>query len=350
MMEAYYNPKEPGSYGGIDALYRLMKQKGENVTRKQVVDWLAEQETYGLHKPARRRFTRRKIFSRGIDYLWQADLVDMSRLVEENDGYRYLLTVIDVFSKHAWVKKLKKKDSKNITFDEIFVTRKPFKLQTDKGKEFLNATFQRRLAELQIQFYVSQNDDIKASVVERFNRTFKTKMWKYFTHKSTARYVDVLDDLLHSYNRTRHRTIGCAPIEVTKENESAIRERMYGKEVTSKSSAKFKVGDKVRISKTRRAFDKGYLPNWTEEVFTVTDVVDTKPRTYKLEDYGKEKIEGSFYENEIQRVVKSDDIFKIEKVLSTRKRKGVKEYFVKWKGYPEKFNSWIGESDLTISI
>ena len=85
-----------------------------------------------------------------FDYLWQADLIDMSHLVEENDGHRYLLTVIDVFSKHAWVKKLKKKDSKSITeaFDEIFVTRKPFKLQTDKSKEFLSATFQRRLAEL----------------------------------------------------------------------------------------------------------------------------------------------------------------------------------------------------------
>ena len=154
-------------------------------------------------------------------------------------------------------------------------------------------------------------------------------MWKYFTHKSTARDVDVLDDLLHSYNRTRHRTIECAPVEVTKENESTIRERMYGKEVTSKSSAKFKVGDKVRISKTRRTFDKGYLPHWTEEVFTIADVIDTKPRTYKLEDYGQEKIEGSFYEKEIQRVVKTDKIFKIENILSTRKRKGVKEYFVK---------------------
>ena len=321
-----------------------MKQRVENVTRKQVVDWLAEQETYGLHKPVRRRFTPRKIYSRGIVYLWQVDLVDMSHLVEESDGHRHLLTVIDLFSKYAWIKKLKKKDSKSITeaFDEIFATRKPFKLQTDKGKEFLNATFQRRLAELQIQFYVSQNDDIKASVVKRFNRTFKTKMWKYFTHQSTARYLDVLDDLLHLYNRTQHRTIGCAPIEVTKENESTIRERMYGKEVSSKSSAKFKVGDKERISKTRRAFDKGYLPNWTEEVFTITDVINTKPRTYKLEDYGHEKIEGSFYEKEIQRVVKTDNVFKIEKILSTRKRKGVKEYFVKWKGYPEKFNSWIG--------
>ena len=153
-MEAYFDVKAPGSYGGIDALYRLMKQKGENITRKQVVNWLVEQEAYGLHKPVRRRFARRKIYSRGIDYLWQADLVDMSHLVEENDGYRYQLTVIDVFSKQAWIKKLKKKDGKSITeaFNEIFTTRKPVKLQTDKGKKFLNATFQRRLAELNIQF------------------------------------------------------------------------------------------------------------------------------------------------------------------------------------------------------
>ena len=120
--------------------------------------------------------------------------------------------------------------------------------------------------------------------------------------------------------------------------------------MTSKSSAKFKVGNKVRISKTKPAFDKGYLPNWTEEVFTITDVIDTNPRTYKLEDYGHENIEGSFYEKDIQRVVQTDKVFKIETILCTRKHKGVKKYFVKWKGYPEKFNSWTGESDLTTSI
>ena len=152
---------------------------------------------------------------------------------------------------------------------------------------------------MNVQFYVSHNNDIKASVVERFNRTFKTKMWKYFTHKSTTHYVHVLDDLLHSYNRTRHRTIRCAPIEVTKENETTIRERMYSKEVDSKSPAKFKIGDQVRISKTRRAFDKGYLPNWIEKIFTATEIIDTKHRTYKLVDYGNEKIEGSFYKKEM---------------------------------------------------
>ena len=103
---------------------------------------------------------------------------------------------------------------------------------------------------------------------------------------------------------------------------------MYGKEVDIMSAAKFKVDDKVRISKTRRTFDKGYLSNWTKEIFTVTEVIDTKPRTYKLENYSHEKTEGSFYEKEIQRIVKTDNVFKIEKVLSMIKRRGVKIYLV----------------------
>ena len=106
----------------------------------------------------------------------------------------------------------------------------------------------------------------------------------------------------------------------------------------NKSSAKFKVSDKVRKSKTSRAFDKGYLPNWTAEIFTVTEVIETKSRTYKLEYYGHDRMEGSYYEKEIQRIVKTDGVFKIEKVFSARKRKSVKEYFFKWKGSPEKFN------------
>lgn len=97
-MEAYYDVREPDSFGGINTLYRLMCNKQNKVTLEQVRGWLTEQESYGLHKPVCRRFKRRKIYSRGIDYLWQANLVDMSHLAKNNEGYRYLLTVIDVFS------------------------------------------------------------------------------------------------------------------------------------------------------------------------------------------------------------------------------------------------------------
>ena len=347
-MEAYFDVREPGSYGGIDSLYRTMKRKGEPVTYKQVAGWLAEQDAYTLHKPARRRFLRRKTYSRGIDYLWQADLVDVAHLSEQNDGHRYLLTVIDVFSKYAWAIPLKRKDAKSVSdaFDKIFAGgRKPLKLQTDKGKEFINAPLQKKLKDEGVQFYVSQNEDIKASVVERFNRTLKTKMWKYFTHRDTLRYVDVLTDMIASYNDTHHRTIGRAPSSVNSANEADVRRRMYGDEQAT-VKPKLKVGDKVRISKARRVFDKSYLPNWTEEIFTVTEALRTVPVTYRLKDYEDEELLGGFYENELQPVTKTDEVYKIEKILKTRRRGGIKEYFVKWRGYPEKFNSWIAEADL----
>ena len=348
-MEAYFNIRSPGSYGGVQALYRLMKGKA---TKKQVVDWLANQDAYTLHKPIRHRFPRRKTFARDIDYLWQADLVDMTHLADYNDGYRYILTVIDVFSKFAWVIALKKKDAKTVaeTFQSIINDRKPIKLQTDKGKEFINAFFQDKLRERGIQFYVSQNEDIKASVVERFNRTLKTKMWKFFTHRNTYRYVDVLQDMVHSYNNTFHRTIGQAPSSVKKEDVPKLREKMYGIDNDVNARVKLKVGDKVRISKTRRTFDKGYLPNWTKEIFSVSEAIATTPPTYKLVDYGGEEVKGSFYDKELQRVDKKDEIYKVEKILRTRRKRGVKEYFVKWRGYPEKFNSWVKETEITNTI
>jgi transposase InsO family protein len=351
-MEAYYDVRTPGSYGGVNALYRTMKSKDKSITKKQIVDWLATQDAYTLHKPIRRRFVRRKIYVRNIDYLWQADLVDMSHFADSNDGFRFLLTVIDVLSKYAWVQPLKRKDSKSIidAFDLIFGERRPQKLQTDKGKEFVNAAFQNKLKDYGVQFYTSENEDVKASVVERFNRTLKTKMWKYFTHRNTYKYVDVIQDMVHSYNHTYHRTIGRSPASVNKDNETTVLKRMYGDEVPTTISPRLRPGDKVRISKTRHTFDKGYLPNWTEEIFTVSEVARTSPPTYVLEDYDGEKLQGSFYDKELQRIIKTDDVYKIEKIIRSRRRQGIKEYFVKWRGYPEKFNSWVKESDVGDSI
>ena len=143
-----------------------------------------------------------------------------------------MLTVIDVFSKYAFVVALQKKDSKSVVdaFGKIVSDEKwkPFKLQTDKGKEFINRALRAKLEDWGIQFYVSQNEDIKASVVERFNRTLETKMWKYFTHRNTYKFVDVLQDMVHSYNSTHHRTIGRAPTDVNADNSAGVFERMYG--------------------------------------------------------------------------------------------------------------------------
>ena len=154
--EIYYDPSKVGSFGGIDALSRA-------VDAKPVKDWLVSQETYTLHKPVRRRYKRRQTFCLGVDHLWQVDLVDVSSLSRYNDGYRFLLTCVDCLSRYAWTVPIKNKSSGSVleAFASITDMRKPTNLQSDKGTEFLNSTFQSFLKASDIHFYTSENDDIK---------------------------------------------------------------------------------------------------------------------------------------------------------------------------------------------
>jgi len=214
-------------------------------------------------------------------------------------------------------------------------------LQTDKGTEFLNGTFQKLLRDRNIRHYTSENDDIKAAVVERFNRTLKGAMWRYLTHVSSGRYVDVLPQLVSSYNNTYHRSIKMAPSEVNAQNESIVRKRLYPlKNVTVKW--RYNVGQTVRLKQTKRVFKKGYEPSWTEEIFTIASLYPSDPPTYILNDFSGEEIKGKFYEQEIQPIThKADDTYVIERVIKTRRRGKNTEYFVKWRNYPDKFNSWV---------
>ena len=175
-------------------------------------------------------------------------------------------------------------------------------------------------------------------------------MWKYFTYHKTLRYVDVLQDLVSGYNHAYHRSIGRSPISVKKENEVEVSQALYGsKTYPPKSQTQLKVGDLVRINKTKRTFDKGYLPNWTTELFKITRVVQSSPVTYKVKDLANEPIQGTFYAKELQRI-KDDDLYDIDSVVDRRSRrlagKIVKEVKVHWSGYPSSFDSWIPESDL----
>ena len=173
-------------------------------------------------------------------------------------------------------------------------------------------------------------------------------MWKYFSANNTKRYIDILDQLIDRYNNTKHRAIGCTPT-VARQPASYqhVFKKLYAKKVEDRRSVvpKFHVGDKVRIVKKKKTFEKGYFPNWTEELFTISSVKDTKPPTYTIQDLQGEPIQGSFYEAELQK--SKQDIFRIEKVIKKRKGKnGGKEAYVKWKGYNSDFNSWVPVSEL----
>ena len=221
--------------------------------QKEVKEFLDTVDTYTLHKPIRKKFETRRVYVKGIDDQFQADLVEMREFSNENKGYNYLLTVIDCFSKYAWAIPIKNKTAYEIlkAFGEIFLERIPLKLQTDKGKEFINNKFQKFLKSKNIIWF-STNSDVKASIVERFNRTLKTKMWKYFTQVGNKKWVNIVDDLVYNYNNTYHRSIKMKPIEASiKKNESIVYKNLYGNESDIKTKTKFNVGDKVRISKCK---------------------------------------------------------------------------------------------------
>ena len=297
----YYNSKHPKGYGGVNKL-----KNASGLTLSKVKQWLSFEKPYSLHKPVRYNFPRRRVIVGGIDNQWQADLIDLSKLKKQNKGFVYLLTCIDVFSKYAWVIPLKNKTGPSLVeaFKLIFEDgRKPYTLQTDKGTEFRNKTFQSFLRKSNIDFFTTENDDIKASIAERFNRTIKEKLWRYFTKTNSERYLEVLPALVLSYNLSFHRSIKMAPRDVNHKNQEDVWQTLYGESDTEpKSRFRFVIGDRVRISKTRRVFKKGYLPSWTTEVFTISQVIKSKPLTYKIKDDDGEELLGTFYKQELQKV------------------------------------------------
>ena len=155
--------------------------------------------------------------------------------------------------------------------------------------------------------------------MERFNRTLKTRMYRYFTAKSTNRYIEVLQDLVASYNQSVHSSIGMAPADVTDKNQRQVWVKLYGGKYPTSDAFTFQVGDPVRVSRIKGKFEQGYLQNWSDEVFVVVQCIGRVPPVYKLRDVAGELLEGTFYSQNLQRVTKPmDTYFKIEKVLDEK--------------------------------
>ena len=253
-------------------------------------------------------------------------------------GVKYLLAVIDIFSKYGWLIPLKDKTGKSVAsaLKTIFKERKPEKMWVDKGKEFYN----KDVKDL-IELYSTENEE-NSSVVETWIRTMKEKTWKYFTANSTNNFINVLSDLVKEYNNTRHSSIKMTPVKASKkENELRVWRNLFSEHLEIYDiNPKFSVGNKVRINKKKKTFEKGYTTRWTEEIFTIVEVKRSRPPTYKIADLNGEEIKGSFYEPELQKT--NQEIFRIEKVI----KRGKKKSLVKWKGYSNDFNSWVDNKDI----
>ena len=310
-------------------------------------DW-SQQLAGELHKPITRNFQKRSVISNGIDKIWAADLVEMQKFSKWNKRIKYLLMVIDVFSKYGSIRGLSDKKTETVSkaFYEIFNSSKrpPKMLWTDKGSEFISKHFKEILKEKGIRLYRTENEE-KSSVVERWNKTMKNRMWKMFTVNNNTVYWDKIDKLNNDYSNIRHSSIKMTPVEASrKKNESKVWSNLYGDLIYLKpGKPAFAIGDKVRISKYKRqVFAKGYTPNWKEEIFVIDKVLLTKPVTYSIVDLMGESIKGSFYKQELQKA--KQQTFRMETVIRRDNKK--KMALVKWSGYPDKFNSWVSFNDL----
>jgi transposase InsO family protein len=294
MEELYNDLAAPSGLASVKRLYDYIKNK------KDVKDYLKTQDSYTLHKPVVRKFKRRKYVVKGRDDLVQIDLADVSNLAQFNGGVKYLLVWIDCYSRFLRVEPLKNKFANSVTvaIQKLIAAQKPQHIQSDKGTEFRNQMIQKIFEENGINYYTTQDPDTKAAFAERVIRTLKGNIYRYMTLKNTKRYINVLQQLVQSYNRSKHRSLGLSPIAVADGQEPINRKKSAEKIIRFK----FNVGERVRIALEKTTFARGYTPNWSTEFFYIAQQLHTNPPTYKIEDANNEPIIGSYYEPELQSV------------------------------------------------
>ena len=265
----YSDPKEVGSFTSPQKLYRTLRERGRtDITIKQIRTWMSSQDGYALHRPARRNFRRNIVIVSGIDSEWDSDLAELSSISKYNDGYSFILVVIDIFSRYAFTRPLKTKRSVEVAkqFQNILQTskRKPKVLRTDPGGEYVNKTFAQLLSKYGINHLVTSNEK-KANYVEIFIKSLKGRIQKYMTQMDSYRWIDSLsDDLTSTYNLTYHRGIKMKPADVNSGNEQYLWLKQYYSPKTisdywSRSFRyKYKIGDNVKVSHLRTIFDREY--------------------------------------------------------------------------------------------
>ena len=356
----YQTSKEPNSFTGVKGLLENARKIDPNITRKDVQSFLEKQDSYTLHKITRKNFNRRKVLAPKPGIIASCDLADMSNLSTFNNGIKYILIFIDVFSRLCQAVPVKNKDGRTIVNALRFILElghfnRLCRLNSDEGKEFYNHHVNQLLKSKGIILYSVSSREIKASLAERLIRTIKAKLYRYMTHNNTKKYIDILPDIIESYNNSPHSSIGNkqTPLQVHNlTSPLSIKKQffhMYKNSQTksSKTSSMLHVGQYVRIADEHRnsKFRRGYTVQNTIEIFKVRHIDSSqKPTVYNLEDLNGNPITGIFYRDELT-PTHLPKVFHID-VLKSKSIKGRKKYFVRWRGYPDSFNSWIDQDQM----
>ena len=370
LADVYFDPRHPAAFGGIARLRKSARAAGyPEATEAKVRDWLQGQESYSLFRPARKRFPRNETPMYKKDWIWEADLMDMVAYADENDRHQYVLVVVDVFTRYAWTTPLKSKQAVEVAdaLDALFKGgRKPESaLRTDKGGEFVNYRVRKVLDAHGVRLITSFNET-KAGMVERLIKTLKTKLMRNVYHRSNYRWLDALSAVTDAYNSATHRSIGMTPNEAVEMDDDELRLEQYlikhpfqkrGRKkgvapppTVPKKAAKprFAVNDVVRVSYLTTKFSREYDERFSQELFRVRRAfLRERLPVYQLEDWAGEVISGTFYQQEIARVFPpGDDVYRVEKVLRRRGRGANAQAFVKFYGWPKKFNAWVAAESV----
>ena len=321
-----------------------IKQIINNKQRFGLGNFNMEDLSEELNKGVINKFERKKIIINHIDEIHSCDLVDMTKYSRMNKGYKYIFTNIDIFSKYAWSFPIKSKKISNIKpcFQKIFKERKPKYIWSDQESSFFSKEMLKFFEDNNVKIYHTYSN-LKAVVIERFNRSLRELMMKEFVKNNNTVYYNILPELIKKYNNRYHHTIKMKPIDVNKTNEKHIKNTVYNYNITNKKP-KFKINDLVRISlKRRELFDKptGNI-KWSEELFRIYKINKSNVITYQLKDMNDEIIKGIFYEKELQLTKNITGEYIIEKILKTNKNK----IYVKWRNYDSSFNSWVNKYDI----
>jgi len=298
----YVNYKMKGAFRGVEG-YRKDAKSG--LVASTVKKNLQKIPAYTLHVPVTKHYKRRRVYVHGINEQWGMDLADIQKYSGSNNRKKYLLCVMDIFSKRAWVEAIPNKTGPVVlkALQKIFTRAgaMPLKIQSDKGSEFLNRQVATFLKANKIKLF-SVYSGLKCCTIERFIRTFMGKVARYMTHNKTKRFVDKLQDLENLYNNSYHRSIKMTPFEVNKSNEHQVFQNLYGgKEHVAYKAPKFRIGDKVTLSKQKTIFEKGYMPGW-QGVYKIKTIRETIPRTFELETLDKIQVQGAFYTEQLQKI------------------------------------------------
>ena len=288
--------KKPGAYRGLSTFANAVEHEYKGrISSGQVLDFLKTRDDYTTHRPIRTNYPTQKVWVGGINQLHQGDLIDLSTISKKNNKVTFLLAIIDCFSREAFVEPMLDKSANSVlkALEKVYKGPDyPISFMSDFGKEFSNRKVQNFFAKNEIKF-MTPYGNTKCAFIERFIETFKHMLWRYMTDKATYKYVDALQDLVSSYNKTYHRSIGMAPSQVSEQNAKSVFNHMYGDPGAShlkpankrgKKNYKFKVGDHVRIAVKKGPFEKGYSQTYSSEIYKVSErLKNMVPVQYRLE-------------------------------------------------------------------